>query len=108
MLRTLLVGMERRSETILTTPSGIPWTSYYFRHRWAEASKAAKISDLHFHDLRGTAITMLAEAGCTVPEIAAITGHGLDHVGRILESYLSRTAALSTSAIEKLDRHTRR
>jgi hypothetical protein len=29
-----------------------------------------RITDLHFHDLRGTAITMLAEAGCTVPEIA--------------------------------------
>ena len=100
--------MARPAETILTTPSGIPWTSYYFRHRWAEACKAAKITDLHFHDLRGTAITMLAEAGCTVPEIAAITGHGLDHVGRILESYLSRTQALSEKAIEKLDRHIRR
>lgn len=107
-LRKLLEGMARPAETILTTPSGIPWTSYYFRHRWAEACKAAKITDLHFHDLRGTAITMLAEAGATVPEIASITGHGLDHVGRILESYLSRTAKLSAAAIEKLDRHIRR
>lgn len=108
MLRNLLDGMERRADTILTTPSGIPWTSYYFRHRWAEACKAAKIIDLHFHDLRGTAITMLAEAGATVPEIAAITGHGLEHVHKILESYLSRTSKLSTTAIAKLDRHIKR
>ena len=74
------------SATILTTPSVITWTGYYFRHRWAEACKAANITGLQFHDLRGTAITMLAEAGATVPEIAAITGHGLEHVGRILES----------------------
>lgn len=108
MLRALLDGMERRADTILTTPSGIPWTGYYFRHRWAEACKAANITGLHFHDLRGTAITMLAEAGATVPEIAAITGHGLEHVGRILEGYLSRTSALSTKAVEKLDQHLRR
>jgi hypothetical protein len=43
-----------------------------------------------------------------VPEIAAITGHGLDHVGRILESYLTRTTALPATAIQKLDRHMRR
>ena len=34
---------------------------------------------------------MLAEAGCTVPEIAAVTGHSLKHVTHILEVYLSRT-----------------
>lgn len=39
--------------------------------------KAADITDLHFHDLRGTAITMLAEAGCDAPEIASINGHFL-------------------------------
>ncbi|MEW6450059.1 MAG: site-specific integrase [Pseudomonadota bacterium] len=109
VLRTLLDRLERRAETILTTPSGIAWTSDYFKHQWASACKKAEgLKDLHFHDLRGTAITMLAEAGCTVPEIAAITGHRLDHVGRILEAYLSRTQTLSRSAIDKLDRHLER
>lgn len=46
-----------------------------FHATWAETAKAADIAaGLHFHDLRGTAVTMFAEAGCPVPEIATITG----------------------------------
>jgi hypothetical protein len=51
---------------------------------------------------------MLAEAGCTVPEIAAVTGHSLKHVTHILEVYLSRTRALADAAIVKLDRRVKR
>ena len=104
-LRSLLDGMAKTADTILTTPSGLTWTSYYFRHKWIAAAKAAGIKELHFHDLRGTAVTLLAEAGATVPEIAAITGHKLEYVGRILETYLARTGTLSNSAIAKLELH---
>jgi hypothetical protein len=38
-----------------------------------------------FHDLRGTAVTRLALVGCIEAEIAAITGHSLRDVGRILD-----------------------
>jgi SAM-dependent methyltransferase len=69
-----------------------------------EASKAAGIDELHFHDLRGTAVTMLATAGCTTPEIAAIIGHSLVHVTSILDKYLSRTPELAEAAIGKLER----
>ena len=41
--------------------------------------------ELHFHDLRGTAVTLLSEAGCTPQQIATITGHSLKTVHRILE-----------------------
>ena len=60
--------------------------------------------DLYFHDLRGTAVTMLAESGATVPEIATITGHTLASVTKILERYLSRTKTLAHSAIAKLEK----
>ena len=43
--------------------------------------------DLGFHDLRGTAVTMMSEAGCTPREIATITGHTLPSVTRILQVY---------------------
>ena len=36
--------------------------------------------ELHFHDLRGTAVTLLSEAGCTPQQIATITGHSLKTV----------------------------
>jgi hypothetical protein len=62
---------------------------------------------LHFHDLRGTAITMLAEAGCTPLEVAAITGHTFKHVTHILETYLSRTRRLADAAILKFEKRLR-
>jgi integrase len=106
-LRAILdqTAANKKGVVIMTTPSGRAWTKRYFNEHWYETSLAAGIDDLHFHDLRGTAITMLAEAGCTVPEIAAITGHGLRHITHILEKYLSRTKQLADSAIFKLEAH---
>src|SRR5438067_5375877 len=74
-LRRTLEGIERVSPLILTTRTGRAWKKRYFAQAWQEACEAAGITNLHFHDLRGTAVTMLAEAGCTIPEIAAVTGH---------------------------------
>jgi integrase len=39
------------------------------------ACQALSIPDLHFHDMRHEAASALAEAGWTIPEIAAVTGH---------------------------------
>src|SRR5947208_12096146 len=55
--------------------------------------------ELHYHDLRGTAVTLLSEAGCTPQQIATITGHSLKTVYRILERYLARTRGLAEQAI---------
>ena len=105
-LRTMLDALaeNKKGVVILTTPSGRAWSKRYFSDHWHAASVAAGIKELHFHDLRGTAITMLAEAGCTVPEIAAITGHSLKHVTHVLETYLSRTRQLADAAIIKLEK----
>ena len=102
-LKAVLDRVERRSTLILTTPSGIPWKSDYFRSQWRKASKAAGITELHFHDLRGTAVTMLSESKCTVPEIASITGHSLSHVEGILSKYMSMTRELARSAMTKFE-----
>lgn len=104
-LRDMLDTLPRSGVLILTTPTGRAWTKRYFNQRWTEVAKVARVTNLHFHDLRGTAITMLAEAGATVPEIAAVTGHSLKHVTSILETYLSRTRHLADSAILKLESH---
>ena len=53
----------------------MPWTEDGFRTSWGKAFDKTGLGDLHFHDLRGTAVTRLALSNCTVPEIAAITGH---------------------------------
>jgi hypothetical protein len=39
-----------------------------------------------FHDLRGTAMTRLALAGCTEAEIATITGHSPRDVAATLDA----------------------
>jgi integrase len=92
-------------EFFVQTFRGKRYRSDNFRLQWRQTSDKSfgPGHDLHYHDLRGTAITMLAEAGCTVPEIAAITGHSLDSVTKILERYLPRTRALAHAAIAKLE-----
>jgi integrase len=58
---------------------------------------------LHFHDLRGTTVTLLSEAGCTSQQIATITGHSLLTVNHILEHYLARTRGLAEQAIANFE-----
>jgi nucleoside-diphosphate-sugar epimerase len=70
------------------------------RASWAKAFTKAQLTELHFNDLRGTAVVNLAEAGCTAPEIASITGHSLKSVSSILEKYWTRTR---TQAVAKLE-----
>lgn len=106
-LKTMLDGLPKTANVILTTKTGRPWTAYHFRHAWKAAAAKAGIEGLHFHDLRGTAVTRLAEAGCTLPEIAAITGHSLRSVNSILEKYLSRTRHLADQAIARLENRPR-
>ena len=104
LLRDRLDSMKRVGPLILTNSYNRPWTSDGFRTSWAKACDKAEIVDLTFHDLRGSAVTRLAIAGCTVPEIASITGHSLKDVEDILDKhYLSRDQALAETAIRKLE-----
>ena len=95
-LRALLDAELRRSPIILTQRSGKPWTAEGFSSSWRKAVKRAKISGLTFHDIRGTAVTRLALAGATEPEIVTITGHSLRDVRSILDAhYLNRDPKLA-------------
>jgi integrase len=96
---------RRLATTILTNTRGRPWTEDGFRASWRKAFERSGLADdLHFHDLRGTAVTRLALAGCTVPQIAAITGHSLKDVEQILDAhYLGGAVDLAEAAITKLN-----
>ena len=95
--------------TILVNSNGAPWTTDGFRNSWRKACKNAGVAGVTFHDLRGTAITRLAIAGCTVPEIATITGHTLQDVAAILDRhYLNPDSQLADNAIRKLEKGARR
>ena len=109
-LRRMLDGMERTSPLILTTKTGQSFKKRYFARLWDETATAAGLESitlpgfdepvrLHFHDLRGTTVTLLSESGSTPQQIATITGHSLKTVHRILERYLARTSGLAEQAI---------
>jgi integrase len=57
------------SPTILATERGTAWTESGFRASWRKACIRSGVSGVTFHDLRGTAVTRLALAGATVPEM---------------------------------------
>ena len=99
---------KKDAVTILTTEGGTTWTESGFRASWRKGCAKAGVSDVTFHDLRGTAVTRLALAGCSEAEIATITGHSLRDVGAILDShYLKRDGGLAESAIRKLETRTK-
>lgn len=103
-LRLLLDQTTKTTVTILSTTRRTAWTESGFRASWRTACKNAKVEGVTFHDLRGTAVTRLAIAGCSESEISAITGHALRDVNSIIDStYLHRDPALGISAIRKLE-----
>jgi integrase len=107
-LKAALDATLKRGTIILTNSDGKPWTSDGFRASWGKACKAAGVVGVTFHDLRGTAVTRLALANCTEPEIATLTGLSLRSVRSILDAhYLNRDPALADAAITKLERGTK-
>jgi integrase len=105
-LKAMLDQTQRVATVILTTTNNTAWTEDGFRASWGKACTKADIpDDLTFHDIRGLAVTRLAEAECEAPEIATITGHSLKDVEAILDAhYLGRTTKLAASAVAKLER----
>jgi integrase len=108
-LKAALDAAKKASPIILVTSDKQPkpWTEDGFRSSWRKACAAAGIFGLTFHDLRGTAVTRLAIAGCTAPEIATITGHSLRDVRTLDAYYLHRDPALAESAMRKLEARTK-
>jgi integrase len=113
-LKQTLDGIEKRGAVILTTKTGLAFKKRYFAARWDAACAAAKITvdgeerslasvGLHFHDLRGTAVTMLFAGGCNIGEVASVTGHSLKRAQEILDKYLARTSTMADNAIAKFE-----
>jgi len=62
-------------------------------------------ADLNFHDNRGTAATLLAESGATVPEVAEAICWTVDKAQKMFEAYLARRGILASNAIQKLEEY---
>jgi integrase len=105
-LRKMLDTADRTSPLMLITEAtGKPYTKDMFSRRVREVLEGAKIGkDIQFRDLRRTAVVRLAEHGCEIPEICAITGHSLADATAILEVYLPRNSKMAANAIGKLEK----
>lgn len=107
-LRETLDAIPRLAVTVLTNEKGRPWKppghglgSGIRRARQAALAEAIKrdgegaqsgLEGLHFHDLRGTAVTRLVLDGIPVEEVAVIYGWTPDQVNEIIRRYVSDEA----------------
>jgi len=66
------------------------------------AIEGEKLLALRDQDLRDTAVTWLANSGCSIPEICSITGHSMKTAHDILKHYLAMNPELADSAIAKM------
>lgn len=63
-----------------------------------EVAVASGARPLKLKELRHSCVVQLARFRCTVPEIAAITGHSIASVEQILQKYLPRDSTVATNA----------
>jgi len=106
VLKSMLDKLDHDSLLILHEErTGQPYSKDMLCRRVREVFAAAGLgSDVQFRDLRRTAVVRLAEAGCEIPEICAITGHNLTEATEILEVYLPRTRKMAENAADKVQK----
>ena len=94
-LRALLERIPKNSTTVLASSRLRPWTGNGLRSSFYDAKVKAgmKERDLHFHDLRGTAVTKFYLAGLPTRVIAEMMAWEEETVERIIRRYVGRQAA---------------
>ena len=102
-LREHLDGLTRIGALVMLTPTGRTYAKRYFNDHWRQDANAVGAEDLNFHDNRGTAATLLAEAGATAPEIAEAMTWTVDKAQKVIDLYLARNGTLAANAIKKLE-----
>lgn len=106
-LDSLVQRLPREGKRILNYHGAMgvrPWTRANLSLRWAQfRDEALGAPDLHWHDLRGTAVSEMLKAGCTDAEVASITGHTIG-AGSQIGTYADRGRELALSAFTKWNR----
>jgi integrase len=104
-LKKYLDGLDRTGEYVMVTSTGKKFSKRYFNECWREDADKVGAADLNFHDNRGTAATLLAEAGATEAEIAEAMCWTVENAKKMLDTYLARRGVLAASAYRKLEKH---
>ncbi len=103
-LKKMLDCAARNSPIILICEENKkPYTKETLCHTFRDVCDKAGIDPkLQFRDLRRTAVVRLAEAGCEIAEICAITGHSLASATKILEVYMPRNSKMAANGMAKV------
>lgn len=80
-------------------------TSGNFSHMFGRLCEELQIDDLHFHDLRHTALSRMADAGVDIMTMAAISGH---KTLAMLKRYVHRSPQALRDAMAKVEAHAAR
>ncbi len=96
-LMPIVENVDHDATTLLVSSHGRPWTKDGFKTAWGRHRPAlVKRQGLVFHGLRKSAVVTLLEAGCTVPEVSAVTGQSyamVEHYAKeVNQRKLARTA----------------
>lgn len=83
--------------------TGLPFEENELSREFRRLRKVSKGRHLTLRALRHSCVVRLARAGCTVPEIATVTGHAIASAEQILSVYLPRDNELARSAERKRD-----
>jgi integrase len=123
-LKRMLDAIPRVGPYILTRDDGRPWftskddgalgkawrarmkeTGLFSDSYLAETRNEPELAGkrLRLNDVRGTSVTLLSEAECTLQQVCSVTGHTLKSASQILEKYLARTRTLSDVAMLKFE-----
>lgn len=102
-------GVVSRETMVARELDGAPYDQSAFQKLFAtvraEAAKKdgfAALAAKRFQDLRDTAVTRLALADCTIPQIGAITGHSPKTITTVIQHYLVMQPEMADAAISKL------
>jgi integrase len=103
-LRAILDRIPKVSTTVLTSARRKPWTPDGLSTAIQRTKDAAGWGDkdIHFHDLRGTAVTRFYTADLPIRVIAEVMGWSEEQVEKIVRRYVSRSAA-TRAVIAKLN-----
>ena len=95
-------GVESLTHLLINEDTGQPWDEHAFRKAFRKVREAAEMpAELWFMHLRHTAVVEMEDSGCTIPEIAGVTGQSLQTVTQLLERYGRRTRIQAENAIKK-------
>lgn len=95
-----IAKLPKLGVTILRTEANRPITYARASALWREVRGKAGLPHLWMRDFRRTSVVLMAEAGCSIPQIASITGHTIASVHKIIEAYWVATKPQAEAAIK--------